>query len=149
MPKVKSTKRIRKPKNKTVRNKSKEQNKSHIVRVFLEMLNLIKLYHWKTHSYAEHKATDELYAKLNEHIDTFVEVLLGKDGSRIKSIEKRMPLVDAKNIVDFKQRMYEYREFLLDLNNHFDKNRDSDLLNIRDEILADLNQFLYLITFNK
>ena len=45
---------------------------------FMEMLMMVKLYHWKTHSFATHKATDELYAKLNEHIDTFIEVLLGK-----------------------------------------------------------------------
>ena len=46
--------------------------------VFLEMLLMIKLYHWKTTSYATHKATDELYSKLNENIDSFIEVLLGK-----------------------------------------------------------------------
>ena len=50
--------------------------KSRIVQTFLEMLNTVKLYHWKTHSYAQHKATDELYSKLNENIDTFVEILL-------------------------------------------------------------------------
>ncbi len=42
------------------------------------MLNTIKLYHWKTTSYSEHKATDELHERLSGHIDTFVEVLLGK-----------------------------------------------------------------------
>ena len=26
--------------------------------VFLEMLMMVKLFHWKTHSYATHKATD-------------------------------------------------------------------------------------------
>ena len=42
------------------------------------MLNVVKIYHWKTFSYATHKATDELYEELNENIDKFVEVLLGK-----------------------------------------------------------------------
>jgi DNA-binding ferritin-like protein len=36
---------------------------------FLEMLMMVKLFHWKTHSYATHKATDGLYDDLNEHID--------------------------------------------------------------------------------
>ena len=31
----------------------------------------------------------------------------------------------------------------------FDSKRDSDLLNVRDEILGDINQFLYLLTFDK
>ena len=43
--------------------------------VFLEMLLMVKLFHWKTTSYATHKATDELYDKLNENIDSFIEIL--------------------------------------------------------------------------
>jgi hypothetical protein len=35
--------------------------------VFLEMLMMIKLFHWKTHSYATHKATDQLYDSLNDN----------------------------------------------------------------------------------
>ena len=44
--------------------------------IFFEMLLMVKLFHWKTHSYATHKATDELYSKLNEDIDKFIEILL-------------------------------------------------------------------------
>ena len=110
---------------------------------------IIKIYHWKTKSYSEHKATDELYAKLNQHIDSFVEVLLGKDESRIKMLEKRIELLDFSNVVEFKYRIYEYRDFLISMNVIFDASRDSDLLNIRDELLGDINQFLYLLTFDK
>jgi len=125
------------------------RDKSHIVKVFLEVLNMVKLYHWKTHSYAQHKATDELYERLNENIDKFVEILLGKDESRIKMLEKRIDLVDANNVKDFKSRIYEYRTFLIDMNMYFDTKRDSDLLSLRDEILGNINQFLYLMTFDK
>lgn len=125
------------------------ETKSRIVQTFLEMLNTVKLYHWKTHSYAQHKATDELYSKLNENIDTFVEILLGKDESRIKMVEKRSRLIDSENTKDFKSRIYEYREFLIDISKYFDQKRDTDLLNVRDEILGHINQFLYLMTFNK
>jgi hypothetical protein len=125
------------------------RNKSHIVKVFLEVLNLVKLYHWKTHSYAQHKATDELYERLNETIDEFIEVLLGKDESRVRMLEKRIELVDANNVKDFKSRIYEYRDFLIDMNTYFDVKRDTDLLSIRDEILSHINQFLYLMTFDK
>ena len=125
------------------------ETKSRIVQTFLEMLNTVKLYHWKTHSYAQHKATDELYSKLNENIDTFVEILLGKDESRVRMVEKRSRLIDSENTNDFKSRIYEYREFLIDISKFFDEKRDSDLLSIRDEILGHINQFLYLMTFNK
>jgi DNA-binding ferritin-like protein len=138
---------------KTLRNKSKSsitnEKKSRIVQTFLEMLNTVKLYHWKTHSYAQHKATDELYSKLNENIDTFVEILLGKEESRIKMVEKRSRLIDSQNTSDFKSRIYEYREFLIDISKYFDAKRDTDLLNVRDEILGHINQFLYLMSFDK
>ena len=49
-----------------------------IVPTFLHMLNTVKLYHWKTTSFSTHKATDELYGTLNEQLDKFVEVMLGK-----------------------------------------------------------------------
>ena len=58
-------------KNKTLKKSTKSVN---ITKVFLEMLNTVKLYHWKTYSYATHEATDKLYKELNEYIDEFIEV---------------------------------------------------------------------------
>jgi len=129
--------------------KTENTTKSHIVRVFLEMLNMIKLYHWKTLSYSQHKATDELYGKMQDNVDRFVEVLLGKDQSRVKMLENRIELIDTDSKETFKNRLLKYRKFLTDLNIYFDESQDSDLLNIRDELLADLNQFLYLFSFTK
>jgi hypothetical protein len=123
--------------------------KSEIVVMFLEMLNIVKLYHWKTRSYAQHKATDELYSRLNEHIDTFIEVLLGKDQSRIQLVEREIKLMDYSDTKDFQNRVLVYRGFLTDMNIYFDSSRDTDLLNVRDEILGDVNQFLYLMSFDK
>jgi len=141
---------VKSKKTKQTRNISMtNQKKSHIVKIFMEMLHTIKLYHWKTRSFAQHNATDELYKELNENIDKFVEVLLGKDQTRIKMMEKRIDLLDANNTREIKERIFEYREFLTDMNIWFDNSRDSDLLSIRDDILASLNQFLYLLTFDK
>jgi DNA-binding ferritin-like protein len=134
-------------KNRTMRAGIDNKKKSLIVRTFFEMLNTVKLYHWKTRTFSQHNATDELYKRLNENVDKFVEVLLGKDESRIKMVERRCELLDFSKGSDFKERIYEYREFLVDMNRYFDAKRDTDLLNIRDEILGDINQFLYLMTF--
>ena len=56
----------------------KKMKHDKIVTEFLQTLNMIKLYHWKTESYAAHKATDELHEHLSKNIDQFVEVLMGK-----------------------------------------------------------------------
>jgi hypothetical protein len=145
------TRRIRGGKDRILMEKSSATNerKSYIVKMFLELLTMVKLYHWKTRSFSQHKATDELYSKLNENIDTFVEILLGKDESRIKMVEKKLRVLDMATLSDFKSRIYEYRNFLVKMSTYFHGKKDTDLLNVRDEILGDLNQFLYLLTFDK
>lgn len=121
--------------------------KKDFVRRFLEMLNIIKLYHWFTHSYPEHKATDDLYSSLNGHMDTFVEVLIGKDGSRINQVEHKSYVIPhPQNTNEIKKKVEEFKQFLINLPVHDSK--DSDLANIRDEILADMNKFLYLLTLS-
>jgi len=117
--------------------------------MFIEILNNVKLYHWRTKSYAQHKATDELYEKLNKDIDSFVEVMLGKDESRITQLERTTTTLDFSNKKEFKENIFKFRAFLTDMNFHLDKNKDTDLLSIRDELLIDINQFLYLLTFDK
>jgi len=144
-------------KNKNNKTKKNYKNKGiintfekEITLFFLDMLISIKLFHWKTYSYAIHKATDELYSKINEHMDKFVEVLLGKIGNRIdlKNV-KSLPIYDISNPDSFKEKINGYKSYLVGLTNNKTMNLMSnvDLFTIRDEILGDLNQFLYLLTF--
>ena len=118
--------------------------------VFLEILLMVKLFHWKTTSYATHKATDELYTKLNANIDSFVEILLGKSGSRIDLMSnKNIRLVDLSSQDSLKREIESFKGYLvgLDHNKAMKTMNNTDLYNIRDTILGDLNQFLYLLTF--
>jgi DNA-binding ferritin-like protein len=117
---------------------------------FLEMLIMVKLFHWKTTSYATHKATDELYTKLNANIDSFIEILLGKSGSRIDLMSnKQIKLVDLSNQESLKRKIDIFKGYLVGLNENKAMLRmsNNDLFNIRDTILGDLNQFLYLLSF--
>ena len=118
--------------------------------VFLEMLLMVKLFHWKTTSYATHKATDELYTKLNGNIDSFIEILLGKSGTRIDLMgHKHIRLVDLSSQESLKREVEKFKSYLVGLNNHkaMKSMSNTDLFNIRDSILGDMNQFLYLLTF--
>ena len=128
---------------------SKQKIQQKIVMMFLRMLNTIKLYHWRTFSYAQHKATDELYANLNTNIDAFVEIMLGKTGGRVNlSNHNTLPLLDYSNVSKFTKEIDCYKNFLIDMNKYDAINitNNSDLLNIRDEMLSDLNKFTYLLT---
>jgi len=162
---TKTTMRMRmrmRKKNKSIKNKSIKNKVVHkdIIYFFLQMINSIKLFHWKTTDYATHKATDQLYADLNLKIDQFVEVLLGKNSaihnnnnnntrSYILNITS-LKLPSFKNNNDLKKEIDHYKIQLMNLTSspQINKINNSDLLNIRDEILALLNQFLYLLTLN-
>jgi DNA-binding ferritin-like protein len=128
---------------------SSEIKKTIIVENFMEMLNTIKLYHWNTHSFAQHKATDELHEKMSGHVDKFVEILLGKKGDRILHIKSTIPIMNNKTVMSFRDQVYKYRQYLIDMDGCFNSTNDTDLLNVRDEILGDINQFLYLLTLEK
>ncbi len=115
---------------------------------FFEMLNTIKLYHWKTTSYAEHKATDELHGRLSENIDKYVEVLLGKQiPLRIDYNKTNVTVFDFNTKNELISKLKHYTSILNGFSDKL-KNEDSDLLNIRDEMLADINQTLYLLSLN-
>jgi hypothetical protein len=118
---------------------------------FLELLLMIKLFHWKTTSHSIHKATDELYSKLNEHIDKFIEILLGKTGVRTNLLNKhKISLIDLSNKDQLIKKINFYKSYMINLstNTFIRSMSNTDLLNIRDEILGDLNQFLYLLTLD-
>lgn len=120
-----------------------------IARKFFEILLMIKLFHWKTYSYATHKATDELYGKYNDHMDKFMEILLGKTGIRMDfTKEKTISLIDLESREKLIEKINDYKSYLVDLssNKMMKLMTNTDLLNIRDEILGDMNQFLYLLS---
>jgi hypothetical protein len=140
-----STSKSKKTFNKTLA----ESFQQKITVIFMEMLIMIKLFHWKTMSYATHKATDDLYSKMNENIDNFIEILLGKTGKRTNlTNQKRIRLIDLSSQDALKREIEKFKNYLVELNeNQFMKQMsNTDLYNIRDEILGNLNQFLYLLT---
>jgi DNA-binding ferritin-like protein len=120
-----------------------------ITTVFFENLLMIKLFHWKTYSYSTHKATDELYGSINENMDKFMEVLLGKSEIRIDlSKKKSISLMDVKTKEDLIVKIESFKSYLVSLTNNkaMKLMTNTDLLNIRDEILGNVNQFLYLLS---
>lgn len=138
--------------NKTRKHSGSVSSKKQIVTQMLQMLITTKLYHWNTLSFSVHKATDDLYGELNTLIDQFVEVLLGKHNNvnernkhEILSV-KTLHMNNYKDNGMFKKEIETYKKYLISLNKHFNNSENSDLLNIRDEILATLNKISYLLT---
>ena len=134
-------------KNKSVRNKTLKISRNKnlhqtIINKFLEVLNCVKIYHWSTQSYSQHKATDELYLELNKYIDEFVEIMLGKTKHRIKYMKIKSHKINNKK--KFVAIMNEFKTFLISLNKNLHHIIDSNLINIRDEMLGIVDRILYL-----
>lgn len=114
---------------------------------FLEILHAIKLFHWRTTSYAIHKATCELHSNLSGNIDSFVEIMIGKNGVRIDmSGSKTMDLFNCATPDHLKELVQTFKTELIAMNSKMDNSINTDLLNIRDEMVGNINQFLYLLT---
>ena len=118
-----------------------------IVESMLRFQVYLKTYHWQTRSHSRHKATDGLYEEISNKIDLFVEVLQGK-------LTKRITLngsLEFKNFSDVEGQKL-LKNFILWLESDLEKlltnivNTTNDLLNIRDEMVANLNQTLYLFS---
>ena len=120
-------------------------NISSKVKFLIETQIQIKINHWQTRGYARHKAFDELYESLGDLIDTFVETAMGKYGRFVlEDQDKTINIVNLSE-VDVKGMMFNVKKALIQFTNEFDQ-IDTDLLNIRDEILGKLNQISYLLT---
>ena len=114
-----------------------------IIQVFFHMTSNIKLYHWNTMQYSRHKASDELHSALSSLIDTFVETYIGEYKRPQFSFNIKVKLINDNSICEL---LREYIQFLkFELPKQLDKS-DTHLLNIRDELLTELNKTLYLFT---
>jgi hypothetical protein len=111
------------------------------------MSNTIKLYHWQTTSFARHKATCDLFNNLQSLIDEFIEVYMGRydrpsfpDGFKLHI--KELSDESANELVQ------EYIDYLKNELPKYLKSSDTDLLNIRDDMLSNFNKIKYLFTLN-
>lgn len=117
-----------------------------ILTKFLTFQNQVKILHWQTTSYSEHKSLDGLYSDLSGHIDEFIETFMGKNGRIVAQTNFNLTLQNYNALapMDLMNQMVAY--LTIELPTMLDPKKDSDLLNIRDEILGSVNQTKYLLT---
>ena len=114
-----------------------------IVTCLLTIRNQIKLYHWQTKSFARHTATDALTTALDLNIDAFVESYMGRYGRPKVSGSIKLHTFSESAARTFVATQTAYLTKVLPKKL---KPTDTDLLNLRDTILADLTKVLYLFT---
>ena len=116
-----------------------------IVKNLLTAQNQMKLFHWQTVSFAQHQAFGGIYDNLSDLIDEFVEVCMGKHGRPEFESEFNLVMYDS-NSINVDEYITTVIEFLLSFDNVYNEKIDSDLLDIRDEMLAQFSELKYLLT---
>ena len=117
-----------------------------VVLNLLKLATQLRIFHWQTDSYAQHQAFGGAYEALSELIDRLVEVHQGKHGK----IKYQTPAgLEISNSEDLSAQdiLTEVTDYLsTNFTELHDPVKDSDCLNIRDEIVAELNKLKYLLT---
>jgi DNA-binding ferritin-like protein len=115
------------------------------INLFLGLQAQLRIFHWQTKGYARHNAFGMTYDTLEGLIDTFVEEAMGKYG--------RFTLDDETNTIQLANLKELKPEAMLDtvisaLNQFSEQFEESDtnLLNLRDEMLGAINKLKYLLT---
>ena len=114
-----------------------------IVQPMMEFRGQIKLYHWKTSSFARHKGTDKFLEKYDKLFDEFVEVM---SGYRNEKVQDNFT-VSYKKLTDATAENYviKFRGWVCNKLPTFLYEHETDLMNLKDEILANTNRLLYLM----
>ena len=105
----------------------------------------MKINHWQTKGYARHNAFGGFYDTLGGLIDTFVESAMGKYGRFTLDEETKTIQLNNLSELDMKGLVNTVRESFVQMSEQLDPS-DTDLLNIRDEMLGELNKLSYLLT---
>jgi hypothetical protein len=136
---------------------------------FFQIQNSLRFAHWRTTKYSTHKALDKFLDKFMDKMDEFIEIWQGKYG-RIQysnSTEKDVKIyqIDADDLDKYLDVIIGFLSGAKDKNckkyvihnktdycgitimDIIDK-KDTDLMNLRDEILGLVNRLKYLLSLS-
>lgn len=97
-----------------------------------------KLFHWNTKIYSQHKVSDKFDSKLQSLLDKFVEVYLGYYNVNIEL--NQVNIINYESLEDYILTLKLLKKYLVKINL-----AEADLINIKDDLLKEINQVIYLI----
>lgn len=115
-----------------------------VISPLIEFQQQLRIFHWQTDSYSAHKAFGKAYEDMDDLIDNFVEVYMGFFGrSKPTTVFNfsLQPLVSGETVETV---LNNFEEYLFSMTEEIPDH--TDLLNIRDEMMALLNRLRYLLS---
>ena len=138
-----------------------------IMLCFFQIQTTLKFSHWRTQKYSTHKALDKFLDKFLDKMDEFIEIWQGKyqriDFKNSNKKELTIYKIEDKDLTKYLDLLSQFlsnkkpkncKDYKISPSQNFCSislmdhisNNDTDLLNIRDEILGLINQLKYLLT---
>ncbi len=120
-------------------------NLQNIMSTLLGFSAQVHVYHWQTRGYATHMALGELYSGITGLADSFIETYIGANGgTRVDEavLETLLLRFDTDSILS---TIDSFESYLIGLDSAIS---NTDLLNIRDEMLGLVHKTKYLLTLS-
>ena len=134
-------------------NEPEAEDKKSFAPIFSKILRnsaQIKLLHWQTNFYGQHKALDAFWEEFNGITDKLAESIMGKYGKpTLSDADGDLKISNYKNpenadLNEFLAHLYECYD--KDCRSYFSDEKDGELINIIDEIVALIDQNRYLLS---
>ena len=119
-------------------NKTRKNTHKNIIIQLITFSNILKLFHWNTDSYSLHISSDKFFDSLSINIDKLVEILL--KSNKLSCFNSSISIGFCNNKLFF-SRVSSFKSLIFSLK------RDSTISNICDDILNDIDHFIYLSSF--
>jgi DNA-binding ferritin-like protein len=115
------------------------------INLFLGLQCQLKINHWQTKGFARHQAFGSTYDDLQDLVDSFVEEAMGKYGRFVLDDETKTIQLANLSELDLKGFVNTIKEALIQITSQVEET-DTNLLNLRDEMLGLVNKLSYLLT---
>lgn len=113
--------------------------KEELIKKLVQIQIQWRFLHWQTFGDAKHKTYGAIYEGLDGLIDEFTETMMGKYGRPEFEPEFGLMFQDISKL-SIQNFMDGITEFLVGISDQLDSRYDTDLLNLRDEMLGLINK---------
>ena len=137
--------KVKRNSKKKVIQKSKPSQIVQFIQHTMDFLATIKMFHWTTEFFSIHKATDELYGKLQTFMDHYVEASIGHYNESLKNKVKSIQITNLQTTEKLNNYTIRYKNTLRKIRDNLTEEKESELINILDDMLTELDVLLYLL----
>ena len=127
-------------------NVKSDEDKTNVAVKVLHILSQFQIFHWQTPKMSSHKTFDDFTEDFKEIGDKLIEVIQGKYGRIELTDDISLPIRNIQEI-----EPYQFTENCIDFFNVCKSNifsEDDEIISIIDEIVANLQQLKYLLSFD-